>query len=202
VPNSVTVFAGVLDALSEAYMNLKTAILCASAAGALTFGAMVAQAQATVLVVGSGWQSDEVHDVDTPSDNSPVTFTVPTGDTYVFRLSDAYLPGDIYSITYGSTTVSSAFVDYGDFAGNDSGPSGSTYAPAWDDSSYSHALIDFTQGSYSLSFEGDCAAGCPAGFGYRLDTSAVPEPATWTLLILGMGGVGATLRSRSRRALA
>jgi hypothetical protein len=30
---------------------------------------------------------------------------------------------------------------------------------------------------------------------------AVPEPATWAMMILGFGGVGATLRSKRRRAL-
>ena len=31
------------------------------------------------------------------------------------------------------------------------------------------------------------------------ETTTVPEPATWAMLILGMGGIGATLRSNRRR---
>ncbi|WP_293679236.1 PEPxxWA-CTERM sorting domain-containing protein [uncultured Phenylobacterium sp.] len=34
--------------------------------------------------------------------------------------------------------------------------------------------------------------------GYQLRSLAVPEPATWGMLILGFGGVGATMRSRRR----
>lgn len=38
--------------------------------------------------------------------------------------------------------------------------------------------------------------------GGTLHGGNVPEPATWALMILGMGGVGAVLRSRRRRGLA
>ena len=33
---------------------------------------------------------------------------------------------------------------------------------------------------------------------YTLKNGAVPEPATWSLMILGLGGVGAVLRRRAR----
>lgn len=33
----------------------------------------------------------------------------------------------------------------------------------------------------------------------RLDTPTVPEPATWALMILGFGAIGASLRARSRK---
>ena len=32
-------------------------------------------------------------------------------------------------------------------------------------------------------------------------TAAIPEPAAWSLMILGMGGMGAALRGRRRAAL-
>jgi hypothetical protein len=31
--------------------------------------------------------------------------------------------------------------------------------------------------------------------------AAVPEPATWAMMIIGFGGVGATLRNRRRSAM-
>ena len=33
-----------------------------------------------------------------------------------------------------------------------------------------------------------------------LDTSAVPEPATWAMMLVGFGGMGAALRSRRKVA--
>jgi hypothetical protein len=50
----------------------------------------------------------------------------------------------------------------------------------------------------------------PTGAGMQIDNlnfgspiaSAVPEPATWAMMILGLGGVGAVLRTRRREGLA
>jgi hypothetical protein len=157
----------------------------------------------TALVVGSGWQYDQIDALSTPSEGSNVTFTVAAGSADIFRLSDAFNPGDVYTVSWdgGADTASSVFVTYSDFSTNDTGPFGSTFAPAWLTSSYSHLLLDFGPGTYSLSVEGNCAGGCPAGFGYRLD-SDVPEPATWALMLAGFGGLGAALRSRRRMAIA
>lgn len=46
-----------------------------------------------------------------------------------------------------------------------------------------------TVGDYTLVFDG-------VG---RVDTGAVPEPATWAMMIAGFGAVGATMRRRSTR---
>ena len=37
---------------------------------------------------------------------------------------------------------------------------------------------------------------------FALDSSGAPEPAEWGLLIVGFGGVGASLRARRRRQAA
>jgi len=44
--------------------------------------------------------------------------------------------------------------------------------------------------------------GGPHNIGYVLTGGAVPEPATWALMLTGFGLAGATLRSRRRQALA
>ena len=44
--------------------------------------------------------------------------------------------------------------------------------------------------------------GTQSGEAGTLTISAAPEPAAWSLMILGVGGVGAALRTRRRKALA
>jgi hypothetical protein len=41
----------------------------------------------------------------------------------------------------------------------------------------------------------------PALDNVSITSGAVPEPATWALMIVGFGAVGATLRSRRRQAI-
>jgi hypothetical protein len=56
-------------------------------------------------------------------------------------------------------------------------------------------------GSYTLTFQGTVNADETAFIDNVSATGAVPEPAAWTLMILGFGGAGAMLRGR-RRAFA
>lgn len=56
------------------------------------------------------------------------------------------------------------------------------------------------QGTYTIAYRGT-VTGPPAGVGSNITfaaASAVPEPATWGLMILGFGGVGFVLRRRAR----
>jgi hypothetical protein len=43
-------------------------------------------------------------------------------------------------------------------------------------------------------------AGAPGRFIFSPDVAAVPEPATWSVMLLGFGSVGAAMRARRRRA--
>jgi len=70
--------------------------------------------------------------------------------------------------------------------------------------------LALAQGSYIVAFidQGLDKQGATANSGAILETGltvithgGIPEPATWTMMILGLGGVGATLRAR-RRAMA
>ena len=65
-----------------------------------------------------------------------------------------------------------------------------------------HLTFTSTGGANSLSFLSQ-DVGSPYGAVVGgISISAVPEPATWTMLILGFGAVGFMLRSTRRRALA
>ena len=52
-------------------------------------------------------------------------------------------------------------------------------------------------GSYTLSFIGNGSG----SFGGNVSFSAVPEPATWGMMLLGFGAVGYAMRRRRRPAL-
>ncbi len=155
-------------------------------------------AQAVTLVLDGGWQDDTVQATGVASDNSPWTFTL-TGDAY-FRVTDAFSPGDIFTIANSSSTVlgSTSFT-------TDGAVVSSYFGTSWTDLTYSRISLRLGPGTYALSITGDCAAGCPAGFGVRLDTAppnvgGVPEPAAWAMLIAGFGLVGAAMRRRSAAA--
>lgn len=56
--------------------------------------------------------------------------------------------------------------------------------------------------SETLTFSQGNSTGGASPIIDNLSVSAVPEPAAWSLMILGMGGVGAALRTRRRKTVA
>jgi hypothetical protein len=62
------------------------------------------------------------------------------------------------------------------------------------------AMGESTQ--YGYGHRSDYSDGVHAAFEVLGDVTAVPEPATWALMIIGFGGAGAMLRGRRRRTLA
>ncbi|QMW23601.1 FxDxF family PEP-CTERM protein [Sandaracinobacteroides saxicola] len=143
-------------------------------------------ASATVLIPGTGWQSDQVDAANTDSINSPWTFTLTNPG--VFRLTDAFIVGDIYTVS-GSFNVASTF-----FAGPAIPLSNPTADAAWLSADFSHILVPLPAGVYSITIQGNGAGGLPAGFFVQL--TQVPEPATWAMMIAGFGLVGLGLRRR------
>lgn len=59
-------------------------------------------------------------------------------------------------------------------------------------------LLATVAGTYKLTVEG--TANTAATYGGNITFSAVPEPATWALMILGFGAVGFSMRRRSAKA--
>lgn len=145
-------------------------------------------ASATNLVVDSGWQSDVLTTAGLPTSKSVWTFTVAT--SAVLSITDYFIPGDTYTISGDLSGVTLFFAG----SSTDIQATG-LYGDAWDDDTYSKIALNVGPGTYSFSITGDGAGGgTPAGLGLRLDSSALPEPASWALLVVAFGMVGLTMR--------
>ncbi len=158
-------------------------------------------AQAVVLVLDGGWQSDTISAPGVASANSPFTFTLTS--SALLRVTDAFLPGDTYTISDANSSMATT-----SFA-TDGAIVPSFFGVSWADVAYSRLSLLLNPGSYAFSISGSCQNGCPASFGVRLDSAeppppppgpGVPEPTAWAMLVIGFGVVGATLRRRSAGA--
>jgi hypothetical protein len=167
-----------------------------SFAAALLAATSIAPAYATMITADSGWQDDQTDGPDIPSMNSSWDFTL-TGNG-IFSVADCCAPGDVFTLSGGATGVSTYYA--GLFTDVQAGGSYSSY---WTDASFSKIAVALAAGTYSITITGDCGAGCPAGFGVRLDSvsGSVPEPASWALMLGGFGMVGGAMRSRRKAAV-
>jgi len=62
--------------------------------------------------------------------------------------------------------------------------------------------VSLGSGTYRLTFDGSGAANAAATGNFTFYAAAVPEPATWALMLLGFAGVGVAMRRRRKPALA
>ena len=168
-------------------MKTTFAVLCAA-----TALVAVAPASAATLTSGSGWQSDTLTASGQPTASSPWSFTVSQASTV--SVTDDFVTGDIYTLSGGLTGVTTFYA--GDNDVRATGPGGA----AWLSASYSKIAIDVGPGSYSFSITGLGQGGIPAGLWVRLDPKigAVPEAATWMMMIFGFGMAGAAMRYNRR----
>lgn len=162
------------------------------ALAALAAVALAAPASAAVLTIDTGWQDDTLNDAGSPTAGSPWTITLTRGAH--FSLVDCCITGDVYTLSGDIAGVSSFF------AGPSDKRAEGFYGSFWTSAAYSKYTTWLSAGTYTFSVTGDGVGGLPAGLGLRLD-SAVPEPATWAMLILGFGLVGASVRRRAVRSV-
>ena len=160
------------------------------------------------VVVDSGNAAQNVGaSLDQPGLHGTFSFTY-TGPTTV-------LNG--HAISNGANLLTATFFDEGDITGKKNGTAGSIFASTDSGSTitYSSDFIDFTGSTvrdlaYTLNAvkpgfgftAGQALNGFTAAETGEFAYTAVPEPATWTISIMGFGLLGATLRRRRPQAAA
>ena len=157
-------------------------------------------ASAAVLTADTGWRNDTIRTMGAPSALSTWTFTI--SENGVLSVVDCCTGGDTYSLT-GDFVGMTAFTgpgSAGDVQADGQGEFGAIYSANWLNGALSRAVFNVAPGTYSFSVTGTIVGGFPADFGIRLDTlGAVPEPATWAMMLLGFGFLGGAMRSAKRR---
>jgi hypothetical protein len=113
-----------------------------------------------------------------------VTFTIPKATTFIVEASASASP----TLTAYVELLSGNNVVAGSMEYLSNGSLG-----------YDTPQFKLGAGSYTLVFDAvNSGKASPAKFG--LGVTAVPEPATWAMMLFGIGGIGATLRiSRQKK---
>lgn len=165
----------------------KLSLLVASAASVATLAAL--PAHAVTLVAGGGWTSFNFGATTT----DPLTFTLSAPS--VLEITDAFVDGDQFDFTINS-------VDQGPTSTpTDDGTNiGSDYTAAYASPLYTHGTYALGAGVYSVTGVVIAhATDFPGGGGAAAQLTAVPEPASWALMLVGFGALG--FAARRRRAI-
>jgi len=147
-----------------------------------------------------GWYYGQVNAINQPQVGAPYDLTVAAGTEDTFSLTDGFIPGDTYAVItkIGGVTITgtSTFTTYATPFVNNLGPA-AYFSADWTNNSYAHYQDLLSAGSYMITIKDTSSCcGYPAGFGYRVD--AVPEPATWAMMLAGFAALGFASFRRTR----
>ena len=172
-----------------------TALTIGSAANAtitLTSGSVTG-----VLTAGNGGtvtvSNPDANDANIAFGNNTTPTGTVTGSGFSFSNS---LTG-VYNITISDSSLPSLTLSNVMFAGQSvsSIDGGATFT-----------LFGVTLGAggspYGVSFDTTNSSGVTQTFNGNIHFTAVPEPATWAMMLLGFGAIGFSMRSRRRTTLA
>ena len=185
---------------------MRKAILSAAFALSALVAAQPAFAAATVQACGSG-----------ATGTCAITFNGTTGqygnltvtnspftDTYLFDLGNGTLSLDL-TTTYANATQN---INFSLVRVGTTGSMVNVPFVLGTDETYRINNLAVTQGQYMLSLQGQRATGnsnsaFQASYTGNINfaaTAAVPEPATWAMMLIGFGVVGSTMRRRKTTA--
>lgn len=170
-------------------------------AGAAIVGSLfAANAQAATLVVDGGWSKfyfggpgSSIYEPGT----GDLSYDFVLGDAATLKVTDAFDSGDVFQIfDNGVSLFTTGAFDLG-------GPTSSDADTAFAGTTYSHGFIVLSAGSHSIT---GIATASPTGSGGSYieltKGGAVPEPATWAMMIAGFGMVGCMARRRGAARVA
>lgn len=167
---------------------MKVANLLAGAVACITmFGA--GAASAATLPLDGGWQYISFDGAG--SDVTP-TFQFSLTSTARFDITDAYFDGDQFEVTINgiSQGLTSTPTNDGTFADVDE---------AFSSPLFSHGSYLLGPGDYTVSATAFLSPyGSGGGAARLVSAGAVPEPASWALMLGGFGLVGGAMRSRRK----
>jgi hypothetical protein len=177
-----------------AVMNMKASVISAALMSIIAAGA----ASADVLTVGGGWDRFGFGDI---GSSFPVDaahdFSFTLTSAAVFNITDAFTDGDQFDITINGVDkgLTSTPTNDGTYVGTD-------FDAAFASPLFSHASYNLGPGSYTVTGVVALAPFTGGSGGAELVAGVVPEPATWSLMLVGFVGMGAVVRRRQRRATA
>ena len=184
-------------------MFLKKLMMTAVAAGALVAAAPAAAAPITVgqwYTFGFSGQGSAIgngngfslgtNPVAVAAPDSPWTFVLASVGS--ITVVDGFISGDQFAIS-----------DFGSAIGTTSAPTtgsscGSDISACLANASMSKGTFSLAAGSHSITGTLPTSVGAGAGFFIvrGSDIAAVPEPATWAMMLVGFGAMGVSMRRR------
>lgn len=156
----------------------------------VALGLTAIPATAAPIVLGSGWQPFSFGAVGSSFSR---TFEFTLTGTAQFNVTDAFLDGDQFQIFINSVNQGLTSTPVND------GTNTSNYDTAFASPKFSHASYLLGPGTYSVSGITHLSPYGGGGAAAEL-VAAVPEPATWAMMLVGFGVIGGASRYRRRKA--